>query len=142
MFNNHVTFWRSFFSSPLQELKRTYKLISDLSIEFNRNLNEDHTFLLFSEHELGEVMMGCLGEVMRGCLGEVMRGCLGEVMRGCLGGLADSYLDALERAADGRYKVTLEYPHYHPLMKRCHNPESRRKMETAFHSRCKEVQSE
>uniref|UniRef100_A0A3B3WQT1 Peptidase M3A/M3B catalytic domain-containing protein n=1 Tax=Poecilia mexicana TaxID=48701 RepID=A0A3B3WQT1_9TELE len=91
----------------LQEVKRTSKLISDLSIEFNRNLSEDNTFLVFSEQELG--------------------------------GLAESYLNGLERTAEGKYKVTLEYPHYHPLMKRCHNPETRRKMETAFHSRCKQV---
>lgn len=53
--------------------------------------------------------------------------------------MADSYLNGLEKTADGRYKVTLEYPHYHPLMKRCHHPETRRKMETTFHSRCKQV---
>lgn len=89
------------------EIKGIFKKISKLSIEFNKNLNEDHTILVFTERELG--------------------------------GLAETYLNGLENTMDGRYIVTLEYPHYYPLMKRCHIPETRRKMETAFHSRCKEV---
>ncbi|KAL0965366.1 hypothetical protein UPYG_G00280330 [Umbra pygmaea] len=89
------------------EVKRLSKLISELTINFNQNMNEENTYLTFTENELS--------------------------------GLADSYLNGLEKTADGMYKVTLAYLHYHPLMKRCHVAETRKKMETAFHSRCKEV---
>eukprot|EP00911_Craspedida_sp_UC1_P002179 UC1_evm3s1668 len=53
-----------------------------------------------------------------------------------LTGVPEDLLSTLDQTEDGKYTLTLKYPHYIPTMKLCEVDDTRRKCEAAFNSRC------
>ncbi|XP_077980904.1 thimet oligopeptidase-like isoform X2 [Glandiceps talaboti] len=86
------------------QIKTLKKRESDISIDFNKNLNEENTVLDFVDEDLA--------------------------------GLPEDFIKRLDRNAEKRCKVSLKYPDYFPIMRKCRVPETRQKMEHAFNSRC------
>ena len=89
-----------------EEIKKIKKEISDLGTTFGSNLNEDTTFLCFTEDELK--------------------------------GVPEDLVKSFEKSADNKCKVTLKYPHFFPVTRKCRNSETRRRIETAYQARCME----
>ena len=89
-----------------EEIKKIKKEISDLGTTFGSNLNEDTTFLCFTEDELK--------------------------------GVPEDLVKSFEKDGDNKCKVTLKYPHFFPVTRKCRNSETRRRIETAYQARCME----
>jgi len=86
------------------EIKDIKKRISDLGVDFNKNLNEDTTFLLFDKSELE--------------------------------GVPEDLVNSFEKDESGKLKVTMKYPHFFPVTRKCKNPKTRFEMEKTYQSRC------
>jgi thimet oligopeptidase len=56
-----------------------------------------------------------------------------------LSGMPDSYVERLEKSADGRYKVTVTYPDFYPFMQNSTNAAARAQLEMKFSNRAAEA---
>eukprot|EP00123_Amoebidium_parasiticum_P012833 comp21605_c0_seq2/m.30267 comp21605_c0_seq2/g.30267 ORF comp21605_c0_seq2/g.30267 comp21605_c0_seq2/m.30267 type:complete len:661 (-) comp21605_c0_seq2:522-2504(-) len=88
-----------------EKVKELKVKMNNLTVDFDKNVNEENTKLLFTAEELD--------------------------------GMPKDFIAGLDTDAEtGKYVLTLKYPHYIPLMKKCAVPETRRKMEYAYNTRC------
>jgi len=88
------------------EIKAIKKRLSDISIDFQKNVNEENTTFLLTADQLK--------------------------------GVPQDFLDA-RKQEDGKYLISLKYPDYFPVQKKCALPETRKLLQTAFDSRCKDL---
>lgn len=91
-------------AEKMEQIKAIKKRISELGTDFNKNLNEDTTFLYFNESQLS--------------------------------GVPEDLVKSFERDEEGRCKVTMKYPHFFPVTRKCNNPKTRFEMEKTYQSRC------
>ena len=56
--------------------------------------------------------------------------------RSQLKGVSKDLLDDLDKDESGKLKVTMKYPHFFPVTRKCNVPETRQIVEKAFQSRC------
>lgn len=54
-----------------------------------------------------------------------------------LAGVPDDLVDSFDKVGENRLRVTMKYPHFFPITRKCSVPETRRRMEVAYQSRCK-----
>jgi len=91
------------------EIESIKKKISKLAIDFSTNIAEENTYLSFSKSELADCQ--------------------------------EDFFESLEKSPDdeNKFKVTLQYPHYIPVMRDCTVRSTRAALEKKYNSRCKEL---
>jgi len=89
-----------------EKVKIIKKRISELGVNFNKNLNEDTSHAFFTKEELL--------------------------------GVPEDLVNSLEKNDEGKLKVTMKYPHFFPVTRKCKNPSTRFQVEKLFQSKCKE----
>ncbi|GMN49143.1 hypothetical protein TIFTF001_018304 [Ficus carica] len=94
-------------STKREEMQRLRTQIDNLSFQYIQNLNDDNSFLLFSEAELA--------------------------------GLPLEFLKTLNKAANGKFKVTLRSNHVAAVLELCKVGKTRKMVAVAYGKRCGEV---